>query len=193
MNLSRRLGLFLVLIAFSCDAALRVPVAAAQDDAPYLKEPSPVPPPMVVRRAKLPEKYPGGAIRVEREVIQMSDNQLINHGTYVEYYRNGKKFAEGTYEQGVHDGQWSFWHENGQLCKVVQFDDGKPSGQWDVFRPDGTLMSKKSYRDGERHGKWITYFDDEKVRIELTYRNGQLDGKRVAYHPNGQKRQEVTF
>ena len=38
----------------------------------------------------------------------MSDDQLVNHGEYTEYYPNGQKFAEGNYDNGVHDGTWSY-------------------------------------------------------------------------------------
>ena len=56
----------------------------------------PVPPPVVVTPGKLAEKYEDGTVRIEREVLKMSDDQIVNHGEYTEYYPNGQKFAEGT-------------------------------------------------------------------------------------------------
>jgi hypothetical protein len=41
----------------------------------YLDEPEPVPPPVVVSSGKVGEKYESGELRIEREVLKMSDDQ----------------------------------------------------------------------------------------------------------------------
>lgn len=192
---SIRKQLILSLLALpACFVFAAAAMGADEKDDILLPEPGPEPPPIVMQQLKLPEKYKDGSMRVEREVLRMSDDELINHGSYTEYYRNGNKFAQGRYNRGVHDGAWTFWHENGQLCKEIAFDNGVPNGSWDVFRADGTLLAKKSYKDGARVGAWAIYHDGGKQpKIEMSYRNGKLHGSRRTYYANGKVRQEIPF
>jgi antitoxin component YwqK of YwqJK toxin-antitoxin module len=169
------------------------PVQAANPDvkAVYLNEPEPAPTPQVVGHAKLDEKYADGSIRVHREVVKLSDDQIINDGRYTEYYPNGKKFAEGNYIMGVHDGEWSFWHDNGQAAKTVTFKNGRADGEWEVHRPDGTLQAKKSYKDNQRQGTWVVYYEDGKTpQTEQSYVDGVVQGVRKTYFANGKLHQE---
>jgi len=160
----------------------------------YLEEPTPTPEPTAVREADLTDKYEDGAIRIERHVKQLSDNQIVNHGKFTEYYRDGKKFAEGNFDNGVFEGPWSYWHTNGQLAKTVTFSKGAPNGSWESFRADGSLLAKKAYKMNKREGNWVLYYEDGKTpKIEQIYADGMLSGPRVTYHPNGKPRQKANF
>ena len=156
--------------------------ALRDDGSMYLEEPEPDPPPTVVRRFRQREMYDEENVRVEREVIQLSDDSIVNHGAFREYYRDGKKFSEGAFKNGVHDAVWTYWYPNGQVRKKVSFLKGKPSGTWDVFREDGTREVAKSYKDGIRNGKWQGYYEDgETVRVEINYLEGLPHGERKAF------------
>ncbi len=169
---------------------------AAEGDikAVYLDEPESAPKPTVVGHAKTQEKYADGSVRVEREVVKMSDDQFINDGHYIEYYPNGKKFAEGDYVSGVHNGPWSFWHDNGQLAKTVNFTNGRADGAWEVHRADGTLESRKAYKNNVREGAWVVYYEDGKTpKMEQTYVEGKLQGDRKSYFSNGKVHQQANL
>ena len=160
----------------------------------YLPEPDKEPPPTIVRQNTTEEKYDDQTPHIIRGLAYLSDDQVVNHGKYVEFYPDGQQFAEGSFELGLYSGQWKFWHPNGQLCKTVTFNSGRPDGSWDIFRPDGTREATKGYQDGLRHGPWTIYFDDgENPKIQLTYDKGRLVGERLVYHPNGQIRQKLPF
>ena len=91
---------------------------AAEDstEAPvYLDESPQPPPPRKVRYQKRIQKYSEDTVRLEYQVLLMSDDTLVNDGPYVEYYRDGQKFQEGTFKRGAYDGQWTYWHPNGQI------------------------------------------------------------------------------
>ena len=196
----------LVAVAWLANASL-VPAVAQEAAAPaaadaataateqiYLDEPTPSPEPTVAKEGPVKEPYDDGKVRVERNVRLLSDNQVVNHGKYTEYYRNGQKFAEGNFDSGVHDGPWSYWHENGQLAKTVTYKKGAPDGAWDVFRADGTLQAKKGYKAGKREGTWVSYFDDGKtLSAEQTFVDGKLSGPRKTYYASGKPRQESNF
>jgi antitoxin component YwqK of YwqJK toxin-antitoxin module len=183
-----------MLVALGSSDHMAIGQEAADEEPIYLDEPLAPPAPVVVSSGKVPEKYEDGTIRIEREVLKMSDDQLVNHGTFTEFYPDGKKFAEGTYENGVHNGTWSFWHKNGQLCKTVTFDQGRANGAWQVFRDDGTLLAEKTYKNNLREGLWKAYFDDgTTLRVEETFVNGLREGVSRAYFSNGRPQREVYF
>jgi antitoxin component YwqK of YwqJK toxin-antitoxin module len=168
--------------------------AAPAGDEIYLDELDPIPPPVVVTSGKVQDKYEDGTVRIDREVLKLSDDQLVNHGVFTEYYPNGQKFAEGSYKNGVHDGSWTFWHDNGQVCKTVTFRDGRADGTWEVFRADGTLQAKRTYKGNLRDGEWVMYHPDGKtVRLVDTYASGVREGPSRLYYPNGQMQREMIF
>lgn len=182
--------------AFAQEAA--TPTAAdavkAETEAVYLDEPTPSPEPTVAKEGPVSEKYNDGKVRLERNIRLLSDNQVVNHGKYTEYYRNGQKFAEGNFDGGVHDGPWSYWHDNGQLAKTVTYKKGAPEGAWETYRADGTLQAKKSYKAGKRDGAWISYFEDGKTpKIEQNFVDGKLTGPRKTFYASGKPHQEAIF
>jgi antitoxin component YwqK of YwqJK toxin-antitoxin module len=179
--------------------ALWMPVssALAEEASPqpiYLEEPDPEPEPREAARKVLEEKYKDGTLRAKRSVVKLSNDRLLNDGSYVEYYADGQKYTEGNYQMGVFEGEWQYWYPNGQLCKKVAFKNGRADGQWEVFDEAGVRMAKKSYQDGQRSGPWISYhLDGETPKFEVTYAEGKPVGKRITYHENGQMRQSVSF
>lgn len=187
------------LEATAQDAAAPAAAAPAEastkpEDAVYLDEPTPAPEPTIVQEGPVKEEYEPGKTRVERHVRKLSDDQIVNHGKFTEYYRSGQKFAEGNYQAGVHEGSWSFWHENGQLSKTVNFSKGVPDGAWEVFRADGTLLSKRAYKAGLRDGAWVAYGDDGKTpTLEQTYVDGKLAGNVTVYYKSGKPRIQSMF
>lgn len=167
---------------------------ASDSTAILLDEPVKEPPPAVVRQNKSTNTYSDGTLRVEQHLAFLSDDRVVNHGPYVEYYHDGQKYAEGVYQFGVYAGEWKYWHPNGQLCKAVSFKAGRPNGEWEVFRPDGSRQAKKGYQNGLRQGKWLQYFKQgEKLMVEVNYDHGKIDGDRVTYFESGQVRQQVPY
>ncbi|MCH8839568.1 MAG: hypothetical protein IH831_02610, partial [Planctomycetes bacterium] len=132
--------LLVLLISAPTTVCLAVEdVAEDSADVPvYLDEPPQSPPPRKVRHHNRKRKYKDDSVRLEYQVLQMSDDTLVYDGTYTEYYRDGQKFQEGTFKRGAYDGQWTYWHPNGQICKSITFKNGRPHGQGEVFRSDGT-------------------------------------------------------
>lgn len=160
----------------------------------YLPEMPEAPPTTVARRRTVDAEYDDGTLRNKIDIAVMSDDSVVNDGNFVEYYRNGNKYAEGQYDMGVLAGEWSYWHDNGQLCKKVTFKEGRPHGEWKVYREDGSLEASKSYQNGKRHGEWTLYYDDgETPKLKISYQEGKVHGTRVSYHPDGNKYQEIQF
>ncbi len=182
------------LLALICCPAICFGSDATENEPIYLEEPKEPPPASVVRHQTVDIKYEDESLRVQIDVAVLSNDTAVNDGKYLEFYRDGQKFSEGTFKDGQHSGEWTYWHPNGQICKSINFVDGLPDGKWEVFRSDGTRTSLREYAKGKRSGQWITYFDNgEKPRIEVSYADGLAHGNRVVYFPNGQKRQVIIF
>jgi antitoxin component YwqK of YwqJK toxin-antitoxin module len=140
------------------------------------------------------ENYASGDVKVRRQVNVLSDETWINHGQFVEYYKNGQKFAEGRYENGARIGEWTYWYEDGKPCKTVQYRDGVPHGAWTVHRPDGTRSATRQYVRGEPHGIWTQFAKDgETVIKEETYENGLAHGEWVERFESGKPRSEGHY
>ncbi len=170
----------------------------AQDNADssgtYLVEQREPPPAKEVRRRKVEQKYSDETPRLRYEVVQLSDDTFVNDGRYIEYYRDGQIFQQGTFKDGGYEGEWTYWHPNGQVCKKITYKSSLPQGSWEVFRKDGTKSEIQAYDEGKRDGQWIFFYPNgEDVMLELNYDAGRLEGKRISYYKNGQKKQEIDL
>lgn len=188
-------AVLLTIVALVCTHFCASGLVLAQEERILLDEGRPEPPPKEVRRYQdQATKYSDGTVHSESDYVRMSNDEIINDGDYTEYYRNGNKFAQGTFKMGIHHGKWTYWHENGEQCKQVTFDNGKPDGTWKVYDEQGKLMAKKTYQDGVREGEWITYYPGGKqVQVKFNLKEGKLTGERIAYYKNGQERQRGTY
>jgi antitoxin component YwqK of YwqJK toxin-antitoxin module len=160
----------------------------------YLDEPKVIAAPQVVRHEMIPEKYPDGTLRVERQVAHFSDNHIEADGAYREFYPNGKLFVEGQYQRGRQHGEWTYYFEDGKVNRKVIYNNGQPDGAWDVFRADGTLLAKRSFKNGIRDGEWITYDETGKKPLrEEHYVKSKADGVWKVWFPSGKLKQQVGF
>ncbi|MEM8947135.1 MAG: toxin-antitoxin system YwqK family antitoxin [Planctomycetota bacterium] len=185
--------ILLLMLALMPSAGIAIGQESASEPI-YLEEPEPEPPARAGKRRTIKEKYDDDSVRVERQIVKLSDDRIVNDGKYIEYYPDGKKYVEGSYKMGAFDGDWQYWFPNGQLCKKVTFKLGRTDGQWEVFDQEGTRTAQQSYREGRRHGKWISYFEGgEQQLFEVTYEDGKPVGERITYFETGQKRTVIPF
>ncbi len=97
-------------------------------------------------------------------------------GLYTEWYKNGNKKLEYTYNDGKMDGLRTFWYEDGQKRWLSSYKDGERDGLWTEWYQNGKKRCVGSYKDGERDGLWTWWWEwtgDEK-KFEKTYKDGKL-------------------
>ncbi len=178
--------------------------SGATTQAPDNKEPEPladskpveideVPPPKLVGTREVKESYEDGSARVVRQVKLYTDDNTVNHGDYVEWHPNGKRFCEGTYADSRRTGEWTFWFANGKKAKTGSYRNGRPEGNWTYWRPDGTVDRKEGYKDSKRDGPWIYYNKEGKPRRQAEYKSGKKHGTWIRWHDNGQKSAEGHY
>ena len=189
-----KLSLLIPTLLFAICLAQPASAQNTESEPVYLDEPEKEPEARESRREKVDSKYDNGKIRIEREVVILSDDTYQNDGTYTEYYPDSQKFCEGKYVKGVMEGEWNYWHPNGKLCKTITFKSGKPDGSYQVFRADETLDAVQSFKAGIRDGEWLSYYEDGVTpKVKMTIANGKVVGERITYYANGKVRQQAQF
>ena len=112
-----------------------------------------------------------------------SDNTMVLHGLYEEFYEDGTKFCEGEYADGKRDGVWKFWHPNGLLAKEGIYRESQPKGKWVLYQEDGNVSVEENYRNGQADGRWLYYHDDGKTLIKQEeYHVGKIHGTWITWH-----------
>ena len=59
--------------------------------------------------------YPNG--QMER-MLEMKNG--VEHGTFVMFYSDGKKYVEQFYENGTPTGTWHRWSSDGNLVETIE-------------------------------------------------------------------------
>ena len=69
--------------------------------------------------------HPNGQLRIVAEY-----NKTTRNGSFLEYYQNGSKKAEGAYVDGRENGLWNRYYWGGQLESSGDFKLGTREGPW---------------------------------------------------------------
>ena len=85
------------------------------------------------------------------------------HGTWIEWYPNGKKKLEAQYDHNVAVGKFTWWYENGQKQAEVEYSAGVLDGMWITWHANGLKESQAQHRNGELVDKWLHWNADGKL------------------------------
>jgi hypothetical protein len=103
------------------------------------------------------------------------DGKPVKDGLFIVYGEGADKLIEGTYRDGVQDGEWTTWYANGQRSAVDHFHDGVQDGLHTSWYINGAKSIEGEYHMGKREGVWTrwdvggftskqdTYRDDRKI------------------------------
>jgi antitoxin component YwqK of YwqJK toxin-antitoxin module len=150
-----------------------------------------IPPAKLVDVRDLTEKFDDGTVRVARKVKYFSDGSTVNHGAYTEWYDEGEKFMEGSYEDGKRVGLWTFYREDGRKAKAGGYKDNLPDGTWTYWAADGSKQREENYRDGRKDGTWTTWYSNGQKQSELHFADGQQDGEQFFWYESGKPARQV--
>ena len=91
------------------------------------------------------EPYTGWVKEQKHKLWGIRDGK--RHGKWAEWYYNGQKKSEGSYEDGKRHGKWTQWDDNGQMA------------------------SEENYQEDKKHGKWAEwYYNGQKRRLKEAIR-----------------------
>jgi antitoxin component YwqK of YwqJK toxin-antitoxin module len=160
------------------------------------------------------ERYPDGAIRIERQVTLDRDGNYVNHGAWKMFSPKGDVLSEGQFHFGRRVGLWTRWHGRNDspifnefpfnqfkapYMSQANFTDGAMDGEWILTDANDRKINQISLKAGQRHGMAITWLANGKIYRQATYdhavptgdlleankRTGELD--RVATFVDGRR------
>ncbi|HLW70421.1 MAG TPA: hypothetical protein VKS22_07345 [Candidatus Binataceae bacterium] len=85
------------------------------------------------------------------------DGAPVKDGPFIVYADGGGKLIEGTYRDGVQEGEWTTWYENGQRSAVDYFHRGLQDGPHLSWYANGQKAIEGNYRAGKREGVWTRW------------------------------------
>lgn len=113
------------------------------------------------------ENFPDGAVKSIRKYRIIGPDSLLLRETH--YYRNGQKYMEGRYENGLRDSTWTAWLDDGRLWSKGDYQNGKEEGAKIVFHDNGVLFYEGWYTAGKRTGEWRFYDNSGQLIQTIDY------------------------
>lgn len=101
-------------------------------------------------------------------VAQMNEDR-VKHGTYAEYWDDGKVKTKGRFRKGEKEGRWRYYRRDGTILLTNRFKRDKKEGFSTSFWENSTTKcSRLSYSKNWLHG-WCYYWD-QKGKLQLKRR-----------------------
>jgi hypothetical protein len=123
------------------------------------------------------ENHPSGELRAQYEVRVEPDGSEVRHGSSTSWYPDGQVESEGSYRNGLREGDWLFRWPNGRRKETGGYSAGRRDGPWRHYHESGPLRAEGSYRDGVRDGEWTFWTPDREVDAE---RSGDYGWRSIA-------------
>src|SRR5690606_32649882 len=82
------------------------------------------------------------------------------HGTWKEWYENGKLKYEINFFNGLLYGPAKYFYENGQLENEGYFFKGIPDSLLISYYPNGNKKEEGLFRSGAKFGLWKQWYDN---------------------------------
>jgi len=122
--------------------------------------------------------------------VEYNDTGLVvAKGEYIEgekegvwNYKYGDFREEGSYKDGLQDGEWKSWYKNGEPSFEGKYVQGQEDGKHVWYYDNGKVREEGKYILGSREGVWKKYDNEGLEAIEITYENNKeikVDGIKV--------------
>ena len=98
-----------------------------------------------------------GVLEITRED---NDGEDVKTGEWTEWYANGTRRFEGTFENGKPIREHTWWHPNGQRMLSGNYEAGLSEGLWTRWHPTGMKQEEGTYLAGVKTGTWTTWSED---------------------------------
>ena len=95
-------------------------------------------------------------------------------GTWVTWYRNGRKRSQTPYAYGVLHGRQMDWYDDGSIFSVSDYKRGRREGKYEHWARCGLKKIEGTLLGGERHGEWKYWGGDGSLSGVKVFRHGVL-------------------
>ena len=100
----------------------------------------------------------------------------LEDGSWVYYYSNGKKRAEGVFRYGIKTGNWTYYYPNGKIQQKGSYTSGKLTGSWEWYYETGELLREEYYIYGSLDGESVEYSVLGEIISKGNYIEGYKEG-----------------
>jgi len=110
--------------------------------------------------------YQNGTLEAINYTFVNDENKIVFHGTWTEWYPNGREKFQRDYSYDRAHGRWVQWTSQGSVEAVWEYDMDDLMGLW-VFW---------SEPESSHFGRWTSWKNDRGRATEVTYRaDRQID------------------
>ena len=95
-------------------------------------------------------------------------------GPFIEYWSNGKKYAEGTYKNKNRDGVCTEYFESGKKERTANYVGGVLNGPHTQWFENGQKYVENTFKAGDLHGTSKTWHRSGWKMVESIWKNGKL-------------------
>jgi antitoxin component YwqK of YwqJK toxin-antitoxin module len=146
------------------------------------------------------ERYPSGAVKIERVVRQDREGNYVQHGPWKAFDPRGRLIADGTFFHNQRDGVWRrvfFGHESAlfqseslrgfqpPFISEVTFERGRMSGEWSLIDAKARQVFTISLLENRRHGKTAFWSPAGQPVAEIHFEQGEIHGRMTVWNREG--------
>jgi hypothetical protein len=95
----------------------------------------------------------------------------VKDGLFIVYGEGHDKLIQGSYRNGVQEGEWTTWYANGQRSAIDHFHNGLQDGLHTSWYFNGVKSIEGNYRMGKREGVWTRWDPTGYTSKQQTYRD----------------------
>jgi antitoxin component YwqK of YwqJK toxin-antitoxin module len=145
------------------------------------------------------ERYPGGAVKVEREVTQDSEGNYVLQGAWRQFDEQGRLIVDGRYDRNQKLGVWRKFYRGSEapllgtapykdftapFISQAHFHNGQIHGKWLMTDAKQRKVHDIEFCDGQRHGKATWYYPNGALMLQAQYEHGRVNGDVMKFAPD---------
>jgi uncharacterized protein len=145
------------------------------------------------------ERYPGGAVKVEREMTQDGEGNYLMHGAWRQFDEQGRLIVDGRHDHNQKVGLWRKFYRGseapllgtspykdytGPFISQANFHNGQMHGKWTVSDSKQRKVHEIEFCDGQRHGKATWYYPNGALMLQAQYEHGRVNGDVMKFAPD---------
>jgi antitoxin component YwqK of YwqJK toxin-antitoxin module len=108
-------------------------------------------------------------------------------------FENGNPAEQGSYHEGLAEGEWTEWHENGSIASRGSYEAGKPDGKWTRFSADGSHIEEYTFKLGRLDGPFSVRLGTGQTILTGQFISGLIEGELIEWYPGGQRAATVIY
>jgi antitoxin component YwqK of YwqJK toxin-antitoxin module len=130
---------------------------------------------------------PGNCYKPEQKAEEGAYKENRKVGKWNEYYCNGNKKNDLTFQNGRPDGYAIMYYENGNKKEEGNWKNNKWVGDYKLYYENGTVQHDFKFNaGGKREGVQTYKYDNGQVAVEGNFANGKEAGQIKEYHETGE-------